>query len=240
MYDRPETADANDRFWTLVRSHLDKGPRTLTRSADFWAVWQSPDLLLSQTCGMPLRTRLHPDVTLIGTPDYGLEDCPPGYYHSVFLSRKGSNNNNLSDFHGRRFAYNEPLSQSGWAAPMTELSRSGIRPGALLETGGHVHSARAVVEHRADFAALDALTWLQVQRYDSFASDLVEIGRTEPTPTLPFITAKHRDPAPLLAAMELAIEGLATDDRDALYLHGIIDIPMADYLCVPSPEAPWK
>ena len=55
MYDRPETRAANDRFWDLIRSHLDEAPEELSRD-DFH--WLHPDLLLSQTCSLPYRTAL--------------------------------------------------------------------------------------------------------------------------------------------------------------------------------------
>jgi hypothetical protein len=58
MYDRPETAGANDRFWESVRDHLGYGPMTLTRGRDHWDIWQSPDLVLAQTCGLPFRAKL--------------------------------------------------------------------------------------------------------------------------------------------------------------------------------------
>ena len=90
MYDRPETAAANDRFWSSIRDQLGFGPDTLTREIGFMEAWESPDLLLSQTCGMPYRLRLRPKVTLVGTPDFALPDCPPGYYNSVFIAKKES------------------------------------------------------------------------------------------------------------------------------------------------------
>ena len=56
MYDRPETAAANDRLWQGVRTRLGEGPEHLVRAGDPWEHWQSPDLLLSQTCGLPFRS----------------------------------------------------------------------------------------------------------------------------------------------------------------------------------------
>lgn len=77
MYDMPDLHAANDRLWTLIRQHLGFGPDTLSRGLDPWEIWQSPDLVLAQTCGMPFRTRLHRDVALIGTPDYGVPVARP-------------------------------------------------------------------------------------------------------------------------------------------------------------------
>ncbi|UWQ91929.1 PhnD/SsuA/transferrin family substrate-binding protein [Aliisedimentitalea scapharcae] len=238
MYDRPETAAANDRFWSAIQAHLGAGPAALTRDVDFWEVWHSPDLLLSQTCGMPYRTRLHGQVQLVGTPDYGLPGCPPGHYCSVFVAHKSDLGKTLSDFDGSRFAYNEAVSQSGWAAPKTHMMDLGIAPGSLVVTGGHRNSAQAVFERRADFAALDGLTWELLRKYDDFAADLIELERTTPTPTLPFITALGRETPKVFDAIKGAIADLSPEDRDTLHLRGIVSIPAETYLAVPTPPAP--
>lgn len=239
MYDRPETAAANDRFWTEIQARLGYGPAALTRGLeDYWPVWQSPDLLFSQTCGFPFRARLHGSVRLVGTPDYGLEGCPPGYYRSIIVARSADAGKPLEAFHGARMAYNEALSQSGWAAPVNHMAPLGIRPGSLLETGGHAKSALAVAEGRADFAALDALTWELLKRYDAFARGLTVIAATEPTPVLPYITAMGRDAEAIATAAEQAIAALPEDDRGALHLRGLVRIPAEDYLAVPIPAAP--
>ena len=63
MYDMPHLRGAHDRYWTAIRDALGYGPDALTRGGDPWAEWQSPDLLLGQTCGLPYRARLHDKVT---------------------------------------------------------------------------------------------------------------------------------------------------------------------------------
>lgn len=238
MYDRPETAAANDRFWQAIRNRLGHGPDTLTRTGELWDHWLSPDLLLSQTCGYPYRAKLHGQVTLIGTPDYGLPGCPPGHYCSVFVARANDHRTTPADFAEAPFAYNEPLSQSGWAAPQNHAASQGFTFTNTIQTGGHALSARAVAEGRADIAALDALTWALIQRHDPFATTLREIARTEPTPVLPYITALTRDPGPLFDAISAAIADLSPDDRDTLSLRGLVRLPADAYLAIPNPPPP--
>jgi len=238
MYDMPAVSDANDRFWSLIRTRLGFGPDHLTRDADPWDIWQSPDLLIAQTCGMPYRTRLHTHVALVGTPDYGLPGCPPGYYNSVLVARADATGTVETDFTDGVFAYNDALSQSGWAAPITHLNALGIRFSAVLQTGAHVSSARAVAEGRADLAGLDAMTWTLLQQHDPVAGQLKIIATTPPTPGLPLITANTRDPAPLAAAVRAAIRDLSPRDRALLKLKALIDIPKSAYLAVTSPPAP--
>lgn len=238
MYDRPETAAANDQLWQAVRANLETSPETLDRDIDPWVAWQSADLLLAQTCGCPFRTRLYGEVQLVGTPDYGLPDCPPGHYRSVFVARKTEVSPRLEDFDRRRFGYNEALSQSGWAAPLIHMQDRGMLPGELVETGGHRASALAVAEGRADFAALDLLSWELMQVHDDFAAELGVIDYTVPTPGLPFITALKQDPAKIFLALKSAIQSLDDDSRKTLHLQDLIYIEPSDYLAVPTPPGP--
>lgn len=239
MYDMPALREANDRFWALIRRNLGRGPPELTRDRDVWDVWHAPDLVLAQTCGMPYRTRLHGRVNLVGTPDYGLPGCGPGQYNSVLVGRRGEGAVDLVRAAAGVLAYNEALSQSGWAAPVTHLAAAGLSPAGLLETGSHAASARAVAEGRADLAGLDALTWALLEEHDrDLTARLHVIARTDPTPALPYITAAGHDPAPVARALRAAIRQLDPADRQRLHLRGLVDIPAEDYLAVPTPPGP--
>jgi ABC-type phosphate/phosphonate transport system substrate-binding protein len=244
MYDFGAAQAANDRLWALIRDGLRgrgaEAPDALTRGEHaYWDAWQSPDLLLSQTCGYPFRARLHDRVTYVGTPDYAVDGCAPGHYRSVLVVRADDPRQNLAEFDGAGLAYNEPLSQSGWAAPQTAAARLGLRLPPAVRTGGHRLSAQAVAGRRAEIAALDAVTFALMQAAgDPSARQVRVIGLTDPTPGLPFITARDRDPAPLFAAVEEAIAALSPEDRATLRLRGIVRLPVADYLAVPNPPAP--
>lgn len=239
MYDRPENAGAHDRFWRLIQEALGFGPPTLTRRADFsalWADWTDPDLLLSQTCGLPFRHSLYHHVTVVGTLDHDLPGCPPGYYTSVLIIRKADTRTSLSEFDGVPFARNQILSQSGWSAAEQAALAAGIRIGAVLETGSHAASIRAVASGNAGWAAIDAQTWRQLLRYEpALTSKLRELGRTRPTPGLPLITARHRDPEPLFKAVDQAAARLNTSDRAALMVTGVVRIGTEAYLAEPLP-----
>ncbi len=243
MYDFGPAAGANDRLWAGIRDRLRaaglRAPEELTRGeAAYWPAWESPDLLLSQTCGYPFRARLHGRVTLVGTPDYGLPGCPPGHYRSVFVARSVDPRADLQDFAGAPMAFNEDMSQSGWAAPAQYLLSLGLTPVPRLRTGSHRGSAEAVAAGRADLAALDALTWEMMQGLDQAAGRLKVVAATTPTPTLPFIAGPGRDGAALFAELQQAVAALHPDDRAALRLRGMVAIPAEAYLAVPTPPAP--
>lgn len=243
MYDRAETAMANDRLWAAIRDGMRAAglaaPDDLTRGADdLWPQWTAPDLAFSQTCGYPFRARLHGTVTLVGTPDYGVEDSPPGHYRSVFVVRAGDAGDHLTDFSGARFAYNEAMSQSGWAAPQTHAAARGVSLPPALKSGGHRLSALAVLEGRADIAALDAVTWRYLQRWEPATLGLRVIDRTDPSPGLPYIAARTLDPETMFAIVGAAVAAMPLEDRDATGIRGLVRIPAERYLAVPTPPGP--
>jgi len=242
MYDRPETAAANDRLWDgiarALRARGIEAPAALDRTTGLWETWLSPGLLLSQTCGFPYRSRLHGRVALVATPVCDLPGAPPGHYYSVLVARRADPRRGLADFDGAGLAYNDALSQSGWAAPMAEAAAAGIAFGRTLATGAHRASAHAVAEGAAEIAAIDALTWRMIRRWDGVAADLREIATTAPTPALPWITSRPADAPAIAAALSEALSDLPGPDRDCLGILGAVHLDPADYLAVPTPPAP--
>ncbi len=235
MYDRPEIAAANDTLWAGIRQALGYGPQTLDRATPVWDVWQSPDLLMSQTCGFPYRTRLHGKVQLVGVPDYGLAHTPAGHYHSVFVVRH-DDMSELAHYAERTFALNDTLSQSGWIAPQLHARQLGFTFRKTMISGSHRESACAVASGRADIAAIDAVSWRLIQTHDGFANNLRVIGQTRPTPGLPLICARGRDATALFSAFCEAVDHLSPNHRKMLGLRGIVAISPDDYLSMPAPK----
>ncbi len=239
MYARPELADAHGRFWQLIRHELDAvgidAPEQLDQDAYGVGVWKSPELVLSQTCGMPFRLWLSDAVTLVGTPDYDLDECPAGYYRSPLVVRARDTRSALSDFKEAVFAFNQTHSQSGYAAPYAHVEPFGFWFDNEVETGSHLASAKAVAEGRADIAALDAVTWRLIKRYESCASNLRVLEWTKPTPGLPLITANGRDAEAMFDAINCAIDALSEKDKEGIGIQRIVKIPKENYLAVPNP-----
>jgi ABC-type phosphate/phosphonate transport system substrate-binding protein len=239
MYRRPELEGAHDRLWRSIRDRLRAGgiaaPDGLSQDADEFSVWRDPELVLSQTCGMPYRLWLHAQVNLVGTPDYGLRACPPGHYRSAMVVRSDDPRQNLIDFAEARFAYNQSFSQSGFAAPFWHLQGEGFFFQDRLHTEAHLASARAVADGAADIASLDAVTWRNIERFEPFAPRLRVLAWTAPTPGLPLITAARNDAQAIGRAVQAAIADLAAVDRDLLGVKGLVRIPKESYLAVPNP-----
>lgn len=239
MYARPELEGAHARFWDHIRAGLGargvEAPASLSQTAGEFSVWEDPALVLSQTCGMPFRTRLAGKVKLVGTPDYGLEGCPPGHYRSAIVVRTDDPRAALQEFAQARLAYNMAHSQSGFAALYTHMQPLGFWFTDRIASGGHLRSAAMVAAGEADIAALDAQTWRLIQRYESFALGLRVLEFTAPTPGLPYITGLRHDPDLVFDAVSEALDLLSAADRAALDLGGILRIGEADYLRVSNP-----
>ena len=238
----PELTRAHNRYWQLIRSELAArgidSPKILAQEAEEFQVWTAPDLVLSQTCGMPYRLWLHDKVTLIGTPDFGLEGCPPGYYRSALVVRAEDMRERAENYAHAVFAFNQTFSQSGYAAPYNHLKPRGIWFENQVQSHGHLMSARAVAEGRADIAALDAVSWRLMQCHEGFAQGLRVLEWTAPTPALPYIAAAGANRQAIFDAIAAAIARLDDKTRSALGLHGLVDIPAEAYLSIPNPEPP--
>jgi ABC-type phosphate/phosphonate transport system substrate-binding protein len=240
MYDSDGNRAANDRFWTFIRKALGEGPLRLSRPGDPWSTWEHPELLLSQTCSLPYRTRLRNKVRLVGTPDYGLRGCPPGYYRSLLVVRRHDRRTALHQFAGSVFARNDVLSQSGWLAAqehLREIRADFTFDDRVLDTGSHAASAQAVLDRRADIAAIDAVTWGTLVRDRPPLAGLRVIARTRPTPGLPLITSAKRDPAPILRAVRKALVELPAATRARLMIRNVVEIPSKEYLAMPMPRS---
>jgi ABC-type phosphate/phosphonate transport system substrate-binding protein len=210
----------------------------LTRGRDLWDIWQSPDLVLAQTCGYPFRARLAPHVGLVGTPDYAVEGCAPGYYCSLFIARATDPRSDLAAFDGTPLAYNEAMSQSGWAAPQNHAAQHGLHFPAGPLTGAHRETALAIADGRADLGAVDAVTWRHLQRVEPAVAGLRVVARTMPTPGLPFITARQNPACVIFDVLAQTIAELPPEMRAILGLRGIVAVPAADYAAVPNPAPP--
>ena len=240
MYSRPELDDEFRNFWQLIRENLRssglKAPDELNSKIDSMTAWTDPELVLSQTCGMPYRMLMHGKVNLIGAPDNGLENCPGGFYRSAIVAHRRDHRKKFSEFSKSRFVYNEEHSQSGFAAPLNHAAELGFTLKIRIKSGSHALSAQMIANGHAEVAALDVVSWQLIKRYDSFASQLKVVGWTAPsTPSPPFITSVNNNPEIIFSAIANAIQDLSPTDRDRLALQGIVKILPAQYLAVPNP-----
>ena len=235
MYDMPHLHAANDAFWASVRDHLvaanHPAPPKLERGAmDTWSIWRHPDLVLGQTCGLPFQSALHGATRFVGTPDYGLPDCAPGYYFSEILVRAEDADKRIAEFGAARFAYNDPDSNSGWGLPRRWAMQVGLQLRPHLQTGSHAASAQAVAEGRADMMGIDAHTHRLLREAEALPDGLQVLARTDSVPGLPFICALKMDALTIRNAVEQAINALSDTHSRTLHLRGLTRLPETAYL----------
>ena len=239
MYARPELDVALSAYWRCIRARLaERGiasPETLSQTTAEFDVWEDPGLVLSQTCGMPYRTRLHSSVQLVGTPDYALEGMPAGYYCSAIVVRADDPREDLRAFSNARMVFNMAHSQSGFAAFYTHAKAAGFWFASRVKSDGHVNSARMIAQGTADIAAIDAQTWRLIQRYEPWANKLRVLEYTTATPGLPYISGPQQNATAVSEAVRESINDLSAEDRSMLDLNGLVTIPKSAYMAIPNP-----
>ena len=238
MYDLPERAAALKAWWAgLTRHWQAAGLRDVPESAampnDLYELWLAPDLFIAQTCGFPLTHVLRDRVALVATPVYAVDGCVGPTYHSVIVVRQDSDLRSLDDIAGKVAAINGYDSQSGWNALRHSLIGKGAL-GRVIETGGHRRSMAAVRDGRADVAAIDCVTYANVEAVaPNEVAPLRVIARSASAPALPYVT--RRDIAPselegLRAGLQAAIADPALAAvRSQLLIAGIEVLPLLAY-----------
>jgi phosphonate transport system substrate-binding protein len=74
-------------------------------------------------------------------------------YWAEILVPADSDVDELSDLDGKKWAYPDAGSTSGYLAILPMLKEAGVTPGETLEAGGHTGAVRAVYNGEADFAS---------------------------------------------------------------------------------------
>lgn len=233
MYDRPWNRDQHAGFWSLIRDALrDHGfaaPETLDQDTDPMAGWGRSDLVLGQICNLPYRAVFKDRLTPIGTADHGIPGVRAGHYRSVFVVRDDDPAESLADCARYRFALNDPMSQSGWGAPLATAKGVGITLRPIIRTGSHRASLAAVASGRADLAGIDIVSWMIDVAEGGATRGLRVIGQTGTSPGMTYVTARGADPAPFAAAISDAVAALPRQDARDLHLHGFVRLPATDY-----------
>lgn len=196
MYDWPEQQHANNRFWQLLRQALiDNGlqqvPRFLSRTNPE-RLWCSPNNLISQTCGYPLKHSLGTSVEILGTPCYNVPYCKDGYYASLVLVRNNAPGSTLDQFAGSVCAINSKHSQSGCNALMHLLKQHSLTErhfSHYMTSGSHRESVVSVASQTADLCAVDPVSWELATRYEPCAKHLRVLCTTAFSPALPLISS---------------------------------------------------
>lgn len=227
MYDWPDVHAETDAEYARFRDAFRAGipgielPEGLTRPDDrpghLNDHWRDPALVFGQCCWGPLDVGMIHYLLPLAQPDYGRFPGGRGpFYRSALVARRDSGIAPEAGlpkgpaaeipegvFSGRRFAYNDTESMSGYRGLMADL---GADPVSLarsgVESGSHRNSVKMVAAAEADLAVIDCRSWALAQRFEpEAASQLGVIGWTGERMGICYVTSRATDPA-LAGAMK--------------------------------------
>lgn len=203
-------------------------------------VLRDPRLLLGHTCGYPLMARMQDALVPICAPVFDAPGCEGPRYSSLFVVAIDSDLYELADCRGRIAAFNDPTSNSGMNVLRHAVSQ--LEPGeaffsALIESGGHLKSIRAIDEGRADVAAIDCVSYRFFQDYfPELTARLRSIGNSASSPGLPlvvpvrgFSNARAKE---LVDKLNTALERVSAEQRQLLHLRHFAPVSTADYASI--------
>lgn len=235
MYTAPARVQQASESWLRHIVQLLGAERLPGEGLDLARLWLSPQLLLAQTCGYPLMTRLRDKVRVVGRPVYELPHSSEGNHCSLLMVRADDPRTRLVEFRGSHGLINSDDSNSGMnllrhqLAPLQQDGRFFAR---VCTTGGHRASLLRLKEGRGDLAAVDSVT------YDYLARDASEevaglriLTHSAVSPCLPYITALEGDAAyaeRLREAMNQALADLP-EVAQVLAIREVLPASPADY-----------
>jgi ABC-type phosphate/phosphonate transport system substrate-binding protein len=137
-----------------------------------------------------------------------------------------------------RAAYNNDDSNSGMNLlrhAVAALANGRAFFASVIETGGHLASLQALLDDRADVAAIDCVSFAFVlDHLPPLGRGVVEIGITASSPGLPLIASK-RVPPDGIDALTIALDHAVAEDQTLakrLKLDGFVQRPLDDYASI--------
>jgi phosphonate transport system substrate-binding protein len=92
-----------------------------------------------------------------------------GVYWTMIVVARDSDIQSIEDLEGKKWAYPDAGSTSGFLVPSVMLAEAGITPGETIAAGGHPQSVRAVYNGEADFGTAFYSAWAAPEGADRWA-----------------------------------------------------------------------
>jgi phosphonate transport system substrate-binding protein len=156
-------------------------------------------------------------------------------YYSLIIVPRDSAAGGLKDLRGKRFAFTDPLSNTGALVPTYMLAKMGETPTSFFEsliyTGTHDMAIKSVAEKLIDGAAIDSLIYEYMNKTHPEITARTKIIQTSPPYGIPPVVVRAGlDPA-FKQRLRKAFLTAHTDPRGAAILKGMmIDrfVPISD------------
>lgn len=160
-----------------------------------------------------------------GHAEFGLEllAAPQAYgkpvYHSYIIVPKESPARSFADLRGKRFAFTDPLSNSGKLVPTYMLARLGETPESYFRefifTKAHDKSIKAVAQQVVDGAAVDSLIWEYLSATSPEFTAQTRIVEKSPPYAIPPVAVPRSLDAGLKERLRAAFLGAHADPQGA-------------------------
>jgi ABC-type phosphate/phosphonate transport system substrate-binding protein len=194
-------------------------------------------LLIGQTCGYPLMSKLSDAVTPICVPVIDVSGCEGKYYSSMLVVPENSEIESLNDCYQGIAAINNSDSNSGMNVlrhAVAPLSQAKPYFFTVRETGSHLHSLTEVAEGKTHIAAIDAISFSFIQdAWPDLAALVRCIGYTVKTCGLPFVIphaiSSRFDKDHVTACLNEATLKMPDQFRQCLRLQGFECVDMDEY-----------
>ncbi len=241
MYDWPEVSGEWDDYWSLVATSLHEAgisaPARLAREGVYEDQWTQPNLLIGQTCGWPLISRLRGKVVAFARFDFALGGRDGDYSSAVIARSADQSAREILADPSAKIAINGFDSQSGFRALASLLEEPvTVSKDRFIVTGSHRNSVRAVASGHADIAAIDAVSWRLALRFEPAAKSVCWLASTAEVPGLPLITSLKN--AQKASAFLAAMSDAATEmqSQNATGLIGVVAASLDDYAVLAHPR----
>jgi len=159
-------------------------------------------------------------------------------YYSYMIVPVQSPAKRFVDLRGRRFAFTDPLSNSGKLVPEYMLAQQGETPerffGEVIYTSAHDKSIRAVAEGEVDGAAVDSLIYEYMVRKEPQLGKKTRILARSAPYGIPPIVVRPNIPPQLRERLRTALLTMHEDPEGALILQG-----MMTHRFVPADDAAY-
>lgn len=137
-------------------------------------------------------------------------------YHSLIIVHADSSVRRFEDLKGARFAFTDPLSNTGYVYPVFRLAEFGTDPtrffASTMFSGSHDRSILAVYRKLVDAAAVDDLVYKKLVIPQSPYWQRLRVVESSPDFAVPPVVASTALPAEVRAQMRNFLLGLANSE----------------------------
>lgn len=147
------------------------------------------------------------------------------YYYSYVIVPSNKEINDIKTLRGKKFAFVDPLSNTGRLYPLYLIRKAGVNPsnffGDIVYTHSHDRSIELVSSGVVDGASVDSLVWdYYVKTHPDVAKNVKIINKSQPFGIPPFVSTKSTK-SEIRRAIQDTLLKMHTDEEGSKILRAI-------------------